>query len=283
MRKNVAKPLLASVIAAMCVFLGGCASHTREYTVIDGEKIEFASEYESEKWRAPLEKLLSNTVGMEFYDDVKGELVKKDPPYLERPSVEKGYGCALYDLNSDGTPELLVNMGGGSAGNAPYEVYDIFTGENIGAIESSPGDSICCYYDSEERNVTVVSQFYWRSGWSSKMFFTSFITPDEGGFCEELYLMSSYYMEHDNIGEDDFFIVCREMSCYVWGERAEPEWYLSECEYFNKRYIRIKETGLEYVSWYEIEEDDDTHDELGKKMAESLLSSGQKFIVYGEE
>ena len=115
------------------------------------------------------------------------------------------------------------------------------------------------------------------------MFFTSFITPDEGGFCEELYLMSSYYMEHDNIGEDDFFIVCRDMSCYVWGERAEPEWYLSECEYFNKRYIRIKETGLEYVSWYEIEEDGDTHDELGKKMAESLLSTGQKFIVYGEE
>lgn len=283
MKRNVIKPVVALLLAALSLLLPACASGAREYTVINGSKIEFASEAETEKWRAPLEKLLSNTVGMEFYDDVKGEFVREEPPHPERPSIERGYGCALYDLNFDGTPELLVNIGGGSAGNIPYEVYDIYTGENVGRLESSPDDCVCSYYSVAEGEVTVVNQSYWRNGWSAKTFFTSFIKPDgKGGFEEKNYLRSYYEMQLENVEEDKFSIICTGMYCSIWGKTVEPEVYLGECEDFEKNYVRISETGLKYVAWYEVKEEGDTPDERGEKMAAALLSSGQKFILYNE-
>ena len=284
MIKRIIKSVIAASIASVVLASSACTNEKREYTRIAGENVYFASEAETEKWRAPLEKLLSNTVGMEFYDDVNGELVREEPPYPERPSIEIGYGCALFDLTCDGTPELLVNMGGGSAGNTPYEVYDIFTGENIGSLDSSPDDAVCCYYDSEARGVKIINQYSWRNGWSTKLFFTSFITNDGGeGFAEELYLESRYEMEFEDIEKEDYDIVCKEMTCFIRGESAAPESYLFECESFAKNYIRIKETGLRYVSWHDVEEEGDTPDELGAKMAVALLSSGQRFVVYDEK
>jgi len=282
MKKRIIKTVAASALAALMLASSGCASFKREYTRIDGKSIEFASEYETEKWREPLERLLSNTVDREYWDETAENFVEKGPAYPDRPWIEKGKGCALFDFTGDGVPELLVDMGGGSAGNAPYEVYDIYTGENIGFHESSPGDAICCYYDREEEKTEVVSKYYWRSGWSSKLFFTSFIRPCEGGFEEKLYLYAGYSMEHEYTGEDDFYTVCSSMDCSIWEERADPEWYLAERDYFDTRYIRIPETALEYVSWFDVKEKGDSHDELGEKMADVLLSTEQKFIVYNE-
>jgi hypothetical protein len=97
-----------------------------------------------------------------------------------------------------------------------------------------------------------------------------------------MYLKSSYEMGIKNAAKDDFTIICKSMSCFVWGEEAEPEGYLFECEYFEETYVRIKETELKYFYWFEVTESGDAPDERGAKMAEALLSSGQRFVVYGE-
>lgn len=283
MIKRIIKSALAAALAAVMLATSSCTPEKREYTRIAGADIYFVSEAETEKWRAPLEKLLSNTVGLQFEDEITGEPIENGPPYPERPYIQRGFGCALFDLTCDGTPELLVNLGGGSSGNAPYIVYDIYTGESIGELDSSGGGSVCCYYAGKDVGVKTVNKYSLRMGWSGKMFFTSFIEPSAGGFEEKMYLESHYEMEMKNEGEDNFTIVCESMTCSVWGKKTEPEEFLFERECFDEKYIRIPETAMRYVSWYDLVSDDDTPEEQGEKMAASLLSTGQKFIAYGEK
>ncbi len=281
MIKRIIKSAVAAALAAVMLASSACDGGKRECTRIAGEEIYFASEAEAEKWRKPLEKLLSNTVGLQFEDEMTGEPLPNDPPYPERPSVEKGYGCALFDLTGDGTPELLVNLGGGSSGNVPYIVYDIYTGESLGELGSGIG-SICCYYAGEKSGIKTVNKYSLRMGWDGKSFYTSFIEPADGAFAEKIYLESHYEMEMKNLEEDDFTIVCKSMTCEIRGEEAEPESYLFERECFDMNYIRISETSMCYVSWYDLVSDEDTAEERGEKMTEALLSSGQRFIVYEE-
>ena len=282
MIKRIIKSAAALVLAALVLASSACNGEKRECARIAGKEIYFASEAETEKWRAPLGKLLSNTVGLQFEDEISGAPLPNDPPYPDRPSIEKGYGCALFDLTCDGTPELLVNLGGGSSGNLPYIVYDIYTGESLGELDSGSAGSICCYYAGEKSGIKTVNKYSLRMGWDVKLFFTSFIEPMEGGFTEKTYLESEYEMEMKSIGENEVTLVCKSMTCKVWGEEAKAENYLFERECFDENYVCIPETALECISWYDIEEDGYSHEELGAKMAEALLSSGQKFIVYSE-
>ena len=282
MIKRIIKAVAASALAAVMLASSGCASREHEYARIDGKSIYFASEYEVEKWRKPLEKLLSNTVGLQFEDEITGELLPNEPPYPDRPYIEKGFGGALFDLTGDGVPELLINMGGGSSGVIPYIAYDIYTGESIGELDSSESSSICCYYAGENEGIKTVNKYAMRMGWSGKTFYTTFIEPSEGGFSEKTYLESEYEMEMKETAENEFDIVCRSVTCYVWGEKTETESFLFEREFFDINYVRIPETEIKYVSWYELISDEDTPEEQGKKMAKALLSSGQRFIVCEE-
>lgn len=283
MIKRIIKSAFATVLAAVMLASSACARDEREYTRIAGEDIYFASEAETEKWREPLEKLLSNTVGLQFEDEITGEPLPNNPPYPDRPSVEKGYGCALFDLTRDGIPELLVNLGGGvSSGVVTHRAYDIYTGEVLGEFDGSSG-SLCCYYAGKDEGIKTVNKYSFRCGWSGKSYYTSFIEPAVGGFTEKMYLESHYEMEMKSLSENDFTIVCKSMTCEVWGEETEPENYLFERECFDENYIRIPETVMKYVSWYGLVSDDDTPEEQGEKMTEALLSTGQRFIAYGAE
>ena len=280
MIKRIIKIVAASALAMTFLMSAGCASREREYARIDGKSIYFASEYEVEKWREPLERLLSNTVGLQFEDEITGEPLPNDPPYPDRPYIEKGFGGALFDLTGDGVPELLINMGGGSSGVIPYTAYDIYTGESIGELDSSESSSICCYYAGENEGIKTVNKYAMRMGWSGKTFYTTFIEPSSDGFTEKTYLESEYEMEMEEIAENEFDIVCKSVTCFVWGEKTETERFLFEREFFDINYARISETAMCYVSWYDLVSDSDTPDEQGEKMTEALLSTGQRFIVY---
>jgi hypothetical protein len=282
MIKKFIKYIVAIALVLCTLASAGCASLERGYTKINGNKIYFASDHEIEKWRAALEKLLSNVAYTQYADDAKGEIIGYKPEYPEEPSVSDGIACALFDLTCDGSPELLIDLGGGSAGNAVYEVYNIYTGEKLGLLDSSPGSAVCCYYNTETDGIDIVNKFYWRNGWSTKLFYTSFIIPENGNLTEKIYLESRYEMDMENVAEDNFNIICGGMSCSVWGKVTDPEAYLEECEYFDTTYIRIKETELKYIYWYFVTDESDTPDKRGEKMAAALLSSGQRFIVYND-
>jgi hypothetical protein len=282
MIKRIIKSAFAAALAALMLASSACASRERGYTRIAGKEIYFASEAEAEKWREPLESLLSNTVGLQFEDESTGEPLPNEPPYPERPHIQKGFGGALFDLTGDGTPELLINTGGGSSVVIPYIVYDIYTGECIGELDSSGSDSVCCYYAVEAESIKTVNKYSMRLGWSEKTFYVNFIEPRDGGFAERTYLESGYEMEFEESAENEFDIVCRSVECFVWGEKREPGSFLFERELFDTEYIRIPETALRYVLWYDLPSDGDTPEEHGKKMAAALLSTGQMFIVYGE-
>ncbi|MBQ8404019.1 MAG: hypothetical protein IJX55_06295 [Clostridia bacterium] len=267
-------------LGALCFSLFACGNAKREHTYICGEKIYFATEKEVEAWREPLFKLLSNVEAEICSDDVKGEIIGYEAPNPELPSIADGCACALYDINLDGIPELLVDRGGGSAGNSCYEVYDIYTGENVCSIDGAQGASLCAYYYSETDEIKNVNRFSWRGGWSSKLFFTTVFAP--GTYEEKSYLYSAYSMDMVKSGEDIFDIVCTGAKFEVNGESSEPESYLFEESRFEENCIRIKETELCYVYWWNVTENDDSPRIKGEKMTEALLSSGQKFIFFGE-
>lgn len=283
MKRRFLAVFLAALLVLLCLPYVSCAEMGREHTVINGKKIYFASEYEMEQWRAPLEKLLANVAYTQYSDDAIGQIVGTMPQYPDMPSVIDGWACALFDLDCDGVPELLVDAGGGSAGNSEYMVYDIITGENTGALSGGQGGSLCTYYYAETQELKSLNTYSWRNGWSEKSFYTDFILPrEDGGFSQKRYLEAHYAMKHEQEGES-FVIVCDSMACSVWGERAEPEEYLYECEAFEENCIRIKETELKYISWNSAAGEEENASERGRMMARALLSSGQRFIVYGDQ
>lgn len=267
-------------LGALCCSLFSCAASKWEYTYLCGEKIHFAGEKEAEKWREPLEKLLSNVDATIYSDDAIGAIIGHKPPNPEYPSIADGCACALYDLNLDGVPELLVDLGGGSAGNSYYQVYDIYTGENLYSIDGAQSGSLCVYYDTERKGIVNVNKFSWRSGWSGKMCFTNIFAGESEEWSKCLF--ASYSMDMVEISEGNYDIVCTGARFELDGESIDTERYLFEIDNFEKNYIRIKETELSYIYWWDVAEDEDTPDVKGEKMAEALLSSGQKFVFYGE-
>ena len=90
------------------------------------EEVEFLPESAKEAWREPLIKLLANACVM-VNDGEDG--VNFLPPNPDLPSVAYGVSVGLFDFDLDGVPEVIVNQGGGSSGNAFYTVYDLMTGE----------------------------------------------------------------------------------------------------------------------------------------------------------
>ncbi len=274
--KNILKKAAALLtLGALCFSLSACRNNEREYTYICGEKIYFATEKETEKWREPLEKLLSNEKAAVCNDDVRDYIIGYEAPNPELPSIADGYACALFDINLDGVPELLVDLGGGSAGNSCYEVYDIYTGENICDLDGAQDAYICAYYYSETREVKNISRFSWRGGWDTQLYFTTFFTP--GTYEENAYLYSRYSMDMVNDR-----IECTGAEFEIYGKPSTSEDYIKEEKDFAENCIRIKETELCCIYWWEVTGDEDTPDIRGKKMAEALLSSGQKFIFCDE-
>lgn len=274
--KMIKKAAALFAVGAICLSLISCAGNQREYTYICGKKISFYTEKEMEKWREPIENLIANTEYPIYSDDVKGELLGYTSENPDAPSIAYGNSYALYDVNLDGVPELLVNMGGGSAGNFPYAVYDIYTGENVCGIDGGGDGSICAYYFSETAEVKNVNVYSCRSGWSGKQYFTSVFLP--GTYEETMYLYGAYSMCHDSEGN----IVLENASFEVCGKMCDPESYFFEEEDFQKNCIRIKETEIITVYRWDASDDEDTWAVKGEKIANALLSSGQKFIYFAK-
>ena len=249
-----------------------CAGEEQSpYVRVGGENIYFADAKKAETWRAPLEKLLSNVLVMTYVEGKRGpQYVAPDP---DSPAIEDGWHFGLFDVTFDGVPELLVDLGGGSAGNACYNVYDIFTGEMIGDLNGGFDGAWCVYYNVNEKEFAVFGDYIWRMGWDGRMHFFNKLTYDGKSFCEEEYFYEFFTL--------DIHGYCLGVSYRINGKEDFADNYLYEKDAFERSYVRIHETGLKLFSWEDVCDEDEDRHVKGKKMTDALLGSGQRFVIYG--
>ncbi len=298
------------LLLSLCACLVGCRysvfSHQNESETLSQlseetvyiyktKYIDFAflDEESREAWREPLVELLSNEK-YPVYDTEEKALVGYECLYPDKPCIESGYELGLFDINTDGTPELLVNMGGGSSGNSFYYVYDIITGKALGSLDGGNIDAWCTYFNQSTGNYESIGHFEWRLGWAGKLRFVKRAMITYTDFFDEPYLyeeslMSAYYeIEAIKVpddgnrvdGEEDYNVeeVYSAANFYVEDKAASIEDYFYMQDYFEENYIRISETGLKLVRWDDVTSDEDSVEIKAEKMAAALLSAEQEFV-----
>ncbi len=254
--------------------------------------VDFITNEDKEAWRDPLIKLLSNVKNPTY--DKGGDHIGYTCPYPDQPAIEKGFQIALFDVNTDGTPELLVNAGGGSAGNAFYYVYDILTGTELGSIDGGHEGSWCTYFNHANGKYESIGQFEWRSGWMGKIRFVNKAaitqTTESGVFLHEVAWMTAYYDINtavteipDGEGGTDYDFATEEIypgvRFWVNESLASIDDYFAAQDYFTENYVRIAETGILLIDWNDITNEGDANTTKAEKMANALLSSDQQFVV----
>ncbi|MBO5270131.1 MAG: hypothetical protein J6B77_05055 [Clostridia bacterium] len=256
------------------------------------EDVRFLSAQARESLRAPLTYLLSNR---KVVIAEGGDILGYTSLYPDRPCIENGYQLGLFDINVDGVPELLVNLGGGSAGNAFYYVYDVQTGEQLGSLHGGHDRSWCVYFCTETGRYESIGQFEWRIGWMGKERYVHRADIGErmSGDGELLYesewLYAYYEIDAVNVDltkeEIDAGISSAWDEAYtgvsfrVDGSHAYIDDYFDACDTFAQSYIRIPETALRLIDWDDVCDLKEDQSVRAEKMAEALLSSGQEFIV----
>ena len=254
--------------------------------------VTFMSDAQKTEWRAALVSLLNNEK-TPCYDEGK-DLVGYTYLYPDRPCIENGYQLALFDINVDGIPELLVNVGGGSAGNAFYYVYDLLTGAELGTLDGGRSNAWCIYFHQLTGKYEAIGRFEWRSGWTGKirMVHRAVITETIGigeAYLHETSMMYAYYDINavkveipDADADEGYRTEWEEVYTGVYfsvdGNKASIEEYFAAQDDFLTNYVRITETGIILIDWDDVTDKEDDVLSKAEKMAEVLLSTDQKFI-----
>ena len=254
--------------------------------------LDFVSIEDKLEWKDELIYLLSNQK-ISICDE-KGGVLEYEYLYSDRPCVENGYQLALLDINTDGTPELFVNVGGGSAGNAFYYVYDIISGQEIGTLDGGHSNSWCIYFNQLTGKYEAIGQFEWRSGWMGKMrivdkaMIVNTLEKNEKYIYETNWMFAYYDInavakdlneeEIENGIDSSWEEIYTGVHFSVNGNNATIEEYFAEQDSFVENYIRITETAIQLIDWDDITDKDDDIATKAEKMAEALVSSDQQFI-----
>ena len=258
---------------------------------ISYEDIEFVSTETRESWREPLVKLLSNKA---IPYGSGGEIMGYTYIYPDQPCIANGFQLGLFDFDMDAVPELLVNLGGGSGGNAYYYVYDIMTGELLGSLDGGFDKSWCTYLNLDTGKYEVVGQFEWRMGWQGKqriirkatitntmidnrkiLYDTSWLYAYYEIDAAELELTQEEIDEGIHSSWDEIYT---GVTFRVNGNESYIEEYFSEYDFFLENYIRIPETALLLIDWDDVCDYDEDQSVRAQKMTNALLSSKQQFI-----
>lgn len=231
----------------------GCKK-SDDHCIINGETLYFVTEEEKSEWKDPV-----------------AELIGKEA------DISEGYGCGLFDVTGDGTPELLAHPRGyyGSSGTVTYFIYDISDGRYIGEINSGNDGSLCVYYNTQTESTSLVGQYWLRYGWDQRERFLSMIEydPSTSEYTETVCLRTFHEISMSQSGE-----VYPSTEYYVHGQKVTLDEYYSEYTKFEMNFVRIPETELCFVRWDDITDEEDDDFVKAEKMAEALVSSAQKFL-----
>lgn len=276
--KKYVKLICALLAALECLLIVACSKGETKGDAIErgvyrinGENLYFAPTEEIEALREPLVSLLSNRSEIVYRDDGGYDEVIPDP---SKSSVTHCYACGLFDVTADGIPELLIHPFGyeGSSGAVDYYVYDIKTGEKITEISSGRG-SLCLYFDTERNMLTMVENSMTQGGNYSKYtnFTISTFDSEKGRYATELSLFARYELDAPTQYQNT-------VEYEINGSPAAWNDYDALYDNFYMNYVRIPETELNLIYWSDVSSSEDSLGVSAEKMAEALLSSGQKFI-----
>ncbi len=232
--------------------------------------ISFLSEEKRQAFRRPLIKLFEQEEPFVYYQESEDYAPSKK--YL----IKRGWEVGLLDVDMNGVPELIVNLGGGSAGNAFYEVYDLGTGKLLGEISGSYEDSLCTYFDMEKEVFVLLVQYQTQMGWASRFSNVDIVSPvsddreNEAPFRQDSCFEVNYEVI-DEFGMSDGW----RASFYIEEKEVSLDDYLSEHAAFFKNYIRIPETDMILL--------DRSAYDTPEEMADALLSTQQQFIAFSEQ
>lgn len=263
-----------------------------EYCVMDGKTMYFLAEEDKQILREPLIQLLSNETCAIYADTPIGDIIGYEPHDPNKPSIPEGDACGLYDVTSDGMPELLVRPKGyyGTSGSVVYEVYDVFSGEYLGSMDGAIDTVWGVYYFRETDELRSVGSYWRRGGWSDRYRVMTFLHYDKkDNTCyEEVYLYAHFQISGQRVPANeintDGLLVEKWVESYpyarykAYGEIVDLDEYYGELDWFHANCIRIPETELQMISWWDVCSSEDRF-ERAEQMADALLSSNQKFIV----
>lgn len=242
--------------------------------------------------REPLIKLLANACAP--VKEENGDGLDFLPPDPEQPSVAYGYSMALFDFDLDGVPELVVDQGGGSAGNAFYTVYDIMTGEELGDLDGGYYQILATYFNRATGEYETIINYCWRGGWMSQSHFVTRVEWGESaGFkgkqIIQANLMSAHYSidaiatspteeETANGISGGWIEYCDGAELYVNGQPADVADYLVAQHAMDTNYVLISETALQTFDWWDLLTSENDPLTRATKMADILLGSDQKYV-----
>ncbi len=182
------------------------------------------------------------------------------------------YYLGLFDINIDGTPELLVGLGGGSKGNCYYAVLDMATGEKIDGFEGDHDDSLCIYFNETTGQYETIGEFWFQKGVMNPFVYINKMTilpPSDTA---------------DRVQEENLFYVnyeiqldgnCKTAQYMVNGEPTVFEQYYRARNQFDDEHVRRYETGLTLITQYDYA--------TPEALVDALLATGQEFVVPLEE
>lgn len=244
----------------------------------------YISDSEKEEWYDAIVKLISNQE--EPYGTPADGIIGYEAPRPDEPSIVWGLDMGLFDITGDGTPELLLNLGGGSAGNDYFYIYDIFSGMHIGVLGGGGDKAWNIYYDIQNDRYIPIGRYDLRSGdaGSSHHISTIQYSKEDQLYYEKALFYSAY--EYDKIitKDEDGKIDSIELSIedVDFMVNGEPEFfqdYHYKLTDFYQEYSLVPHTGLKLYYWSDVSDDDDSYQERAEKMAQMLLyGSGQRFV-----
>ena len=233
------------------------------------DEITYVTSDQKEAWRKPLEKLLAN-VGDTFN-------AAEDPDYDDILSIPKGYDCGLLDVNFDSIPEVVINFGGGTAGNATYSIYDLYTGREIGFFDGAIQDAWCVYYDTAAKTLCHMSEFKLREGWDKSHHVLARLNYQ---LEENEYHGQWHLWRTEVVDQSGDLLYCNYK---LDGKAATAEAYAAAHAAFQQNCQMQNGTRMVLISWSDVSDSEDDAKTRGRKMAEALLSSEQAFIYINEK
>lgn len=236
----------------------------------------FVSDDVKAEWKADVEALVA-------------EVKKQDGESIFHTTNAFG----LFDVNLDGTPELIRVLPGGSAGNMDCEAYDIYSGKcigrfgsgrfNSGAVDGSDINSDsgwCTYYNNETQEYVNIGIVTTRGGADSR--FTNiaqlYFNEESQSYDDKSLLYTAYSID---ISIDNDALVENGVSTEyrVADKGVQLDDYINARDSFIKNYVRIDETTMHYVRVADVSTGED---DLAAAITQALFENAQ-FVNMAED